>query len=252
MRDTMGYWERRLAALSDVTKPISATACKETRLINLIAICEMARNVSSAIAGWQNLSGPQLGPARRNALDNPVREYSVGSMKRTILKAFLEPFVIVVAAVYFVIDALALSILKPLLRKIANLKVLKFIARWIASLGPYSTLALFVVPLVLLEPIKPLSAYFLASGHITFGVLVLIVGEILKITIVERIFHIGRDKLMTIKAFAWIYNLAWEWLTWLQALPPWQSVKHNFDDFVHWAHKLTHRRNPPAAVRSGS
>ena len=180
----------------------------------------MARNVSSAIAGWQNLSGPQLGPARRNALDNPVREYSVGSMKRTILKAFLEPFVIVVAAVYFVIDALALSILKPLLRKIANLKVLKFIARWIASLGPYSTLALFVVPLVLLEPIKPLSAYFLASGHITFGVLVLIVGEILKITIVERIFHIGRDKLMTIKAFAWIYNLTWEWLTWLQALPP--------------------------------
>ena len=92
---------------------------------------------SSAIAGWQNLSGLQLGPARRNALDNPVREYSVGSMKRTILKAFLEPFVIVVAAVYFVIDALALSILKPLLRKIANLKVLKFIARWIASLGPY-------------------------------------------------------------------------------------------------------------------
>ena len=67
-------------------------------------------------------------------------------MKRTILKAFLEPFVIVVAAVYFVIDALALSILKPLLRKIANLKVFKFIARWIASLGPYSTLALFRGP----------------------------------------------------------------------------------------------------------
>ena len=198
----------------------------------------MARNVSSAIAGWQNLSGLQLGPARRNALDNPVREYSVGSMKRTILKAFLEPFVIVVAAVYFVIDALALSILKPLLRKIANLKVLKFIARWIASLGPYSTLALFVVPLVLLEPIKPLSAYFLASGHITFGVLVLIVGEILKITIVERIFHIGRDKLMTIKAFAWTYNFAFGWLTWLQALPAWQSVKHNFDYFINRLHKL--------------
>ena len=170
----------------------------------------------------------------------------MGSMTRTILKAFLEPFVIVLAAVYFVIDALALSILKPLLRKIANLKLFKFIASWIASLGPYSTLALFVVPLVLLEPVKPLSAYFLASGHVTFGVLVLIIGEILKITIVERIFHIGRDKLMTIKAFAWIYNFASEWLTWLQALPPWQSVKHKFDDFIHWAHKLTHKRKGPA------
>jgi hypothetical protein len=175
----------------------------------------------------------------------------VGSMTRAILKAFLEPFVVVLAAVYFVIDALALSILKPLLRKIANLKLFKFIAQWIASLGPYSTLALFVVPVVLLEPVKPLSAYFLASGHIKIGVVVLIVGEILKITIVERIFHIGRDKLMTIKAFAWIYNFASEWLTWLQGLPPWQSVKHKFDDFIHWARKVIHRRNPSAAVPSG-
>ena len=163
------------------------------------------------------------------------------SMKnRTILKTIFEPFVIVVAAVYFVIDALALSILKPFLRKISNLQVFKFIARWIASLGPYPTLALFVVPLVLLEPIKPFSAYIIASGHIIFGVAVLILGEVLKITIVERIFHIGRDKLMTIKAFAWIYNFAFGWLAWLQALPPWQSVKHNFDDFIRRARRLNH------------
>jgi hypothetical protein len=83
-----------------------------------------------------------------------------------------------------------------------------------------------------------LSAYLAASGHITLGVLVVFVGEILKIAIVERIFHIGRDKLMTIKAFAWIYNFASEWLTWLQTLPPWQSAKHQFNNFVHWAHKL--------------
>ena len=38
------------------------------------------------------------------------------------LKTIFKPLVIVVAAVYFVIDALALSVLKPLLRKIANLR----------------------------------------------------------------------------------------------------------------------------------
>jgi hypothetical protein len=160
--------------------------------------------------------------------------------RRTILKSIFEPFVIVVAAVYFVIDALALSSLRPLLSKIANLKLFKFIAPWIASLSPYPTLALFVVPLVLLEPIKPFSAYIIGSGHFIFGVLVLVLGEVLKITIVERIFHIGRDKLMTIKAFALIYNFASGWLTWLQALPPWQSVKHNFDHLIHWTHKLNH------------
>ena len=56
------------------------------------------------------------------------------------LKTIFKPLVIVVAAVYFVIDALALSVLKPLLRKIANLGLLAFIARWIASLSPYANL----------------------------------------------------------------------------------------------------------------
>ena len=101
-------------------------------------------------------------------------------LKRKIKQAAsaaLEPFVIVVAAVYFVIDALVLSILKPFLRKIANLKLFKFIAPWIAPLGPYPTLALFVVPLTLLEPIKPFSAYLIASGHFIFGMLILILAK---------------------------------------------------------------------------
>ena len=161
---------------------------------------------------------------------------------RAFLKVIFEPFVVVVAAVYFVIDALILSILKPLLRKISNLQFFKFIAAWIASLGPYPTLALFVVPLVLLEPIKPFSAYLIASGQFIFGMLVLVIGEVLKITIVERIFYIGREKLMTIKAFAWIFNFVSGWLTWIKTLPPWQAVKRNVHDFIHWAHKLNHDR----------
>jgi low affinity Fe/Cu permease len=156
------------------------------------------------------------------------------------LKTIFKPLVIVVAAVYFVIDALALSVLKPLLRKIANLRLFAFIARWIASLSPYATLALFLIPLILLEPVKPLSAYLVASGQFKLGMLVLVVGEILKITIVERIFHIGRDKLLRIKAFALVYNFVWGWLTWIQALPSWQAVKHSFAGFIHWARKLNH------------
>ena len=159
---------------------------------------------------------------------------------RTILKAIFEPLVVVAAAIYFVIDALALSILKPLLRQIVNLRLFQFITPWIASLGPYPTLALFVIPLILLEPIKPFSAYLIASGHFIFGMLILAFGEVLKIAIVERIFHIGRDKLMMIKAFAWIYNFVSGWLTWVQALPPWLAVKRSFNDFIHWAHKLKH------------
>jgi hypothetical protein len=161
--------------------------------------------------------------------------------RRTILKTILKSLIIGAAAIYFVIDALFLSLLRPLVRQVANLKLFQFVAPWIASLSPYSTLGLFVIPLVLLEPIKPFSAYLIASGHFIFGILVLALGEVLKITIVERIFHIGRDKLMTIYVFALIYNFVSGWLTWVQALPPWRTVKRSFDDFIHYAYKLTHR-----------
>ena len=162
----------------------------------------------------------------------------MASRKR--LKTIFKPLVIAVAVVYFVIDALTLSVLKPLLRKIANLRFFAFIARWIASISPYATLALFLIPLILLEPVKPLSAYLVASGQFKLGMFVLVVGEILKITIVERIFHIGREKLLTIKAFALVYNFVWGWLSWMQALPSWQAVKDNFDRFINWARKLNH------------
>lgn len=162
----------------------------------------------------------------------------MASRKR--LKTIFKPFVIAVAAVYFVIDALTLSVLRPLLRKIANLRLFAFIARWIASLSPYATLALFLIPLILLEPLKPLSAYLVASGQFKLGMCVLVVGEILKITIVERIFHIGREKLLTIKAFALVYDFVWGWLSWMQALPSWQAVKDDFDRFIRWARKLKH------------
>jgi len=172
---------------------------------------------------------------------------------RRKLKTIFEPLVVVVAAIYFIVDALTLSILKPLLRKIANLGLFAFVVRWIASLRPYATLALFLIPLILLEPVKPLSAYLVATGQFKLGMFVLVVGEVLKITTVERIFHIGRKKLLTIKAFALVYHFLWDWLTRIQALPEWQAVKDNFDRFIRWLCKLRHdarARSFPARARS--
>jgi hypothetical protein len=157
---------------------------------------------------------------------------------RKILIGIFKPLVVVVAALYFVIDGLILAALRPLLKRILHLKLFRSIERWIESLGPYSTLAVFLVPLILLEPVKPLSAYLIVSGHFVIGVLALVLGEVLKILIVERVFHIGRLKLMKIKAFAWTYDFVVGWLTWLQALPPWQVVRRRFRDWVRWMRKL--------------
>lgn len=159
---------------------------------------------------------------------------------RTVLRKIFEPFVVLVAALYFVFDAVFYAIIKPIVRSISRLKIFQSIASWIETLGPYQTLVLLLVPLILLEPTKPLSAYLIGTKHFRVGILVLIGGEVLKLAIVERIFHIGRNKLMTISAFAWSYNFIVSWLNWLENLPPWQAVKRNFHVFKRWLSALRH------------
>ena len=82
----------------------------------------------------------------------------------------------------------------------------------------------------------------MASGHPVQGVAVIAVGEVLKITIVERIFHIGRDKLMTIRVFAWTYNVTMRWLAWLKALPAWQAMLHHFRTMREWLRRQIHSK----------
>ena len=168
---------------------------------------------------------------------------------RTILRKILEPFVVLVAAIYFALDSVVLAIIKPIVRKISRLQMFQSVAIWIGSLGPYQTLVLLLVPLVLLEPTKPLSAYLVATKHFRFGILVLIGGEVLKLAIVERIFHIGRDKLMTIRAFSWSYCIVVGWLSWLESLPPWQAVRRAFDRFKRWARARARQRVKSSAIR---
>ena len=139
-----------------------------------------------------------------------------------LARRLFTPVVVAFACLYFLIDAVSLSIIKPVVAWVARAPLFDRVAAWVASLGPYSSLALFLVPVAILEPIKPVGAYLIGSGRAFDGVLLIVAGEVLKITLVERLFHLSRDKLMSFRAFAWSYRLIASWLLRLQALPAWQ------------------------------
>jgi hypothetical protein len=109
------------------------------------------------------------------------------------------------AAIYFLVDAVFLSGAKPLSNWIAEHWIFESLRAWIVSLRPYPTLPLFAVPLIVLEPVKPAAAYLVGTGHFAMGMIVLVVGEILKLVLVERLFSVSRDKLMSIPVFASAY-----------------------------------------------
>ena len=78
------------------------------------------------------------------------------------MNRILKPVIFVIAAVYIGVDAVFFAVAKPVADWVSQLRVLDGLAAWIVSLRPYPTLALFMVPLIVLEPIKPFAAYMLA------------------------------------------------------------------------------------------
>jgi hypothetical protein len=118
----------------------------------------------------------------------------------------LKPVVFFLAAMYFLVDVIFLTVARSLANWIAQHWIFEGLRAWIISLSPYPTLALFALPLAILEPVKPIAAYLVGTGQVATGLVILGVGEILKLVLVERLFSISRDKLMSIPAFAWAYG----------------------------------------------
>jgi hypothetical protein len=131
----------------------------------------------------------------------------------------------VLAAAYFLVDAVFVAVAKPISNWIANHLVLRKLRAWIRSLRPYPSLALFSVPVIILEPVKPAAAYLAATGQMLGSILTLIVGELLKLVLVERLFSLTRDKLMRIPAFAWAYGKFQQAKAWLKATDAWQAIQ---------------------------
>src|SRR3954453_1312404 len=135
-----------------------------------------------------------------------IEDSGLGSAEKRRVNRILKPVTYVLAAIYFLVDAAFVTFAKPISRWIANHLVLRKLRAWIRSLRPYPSLALFSVPVIILDPVKPVAAYLAATGQLVSSVVTLIVGELLKLVLVERLFSLIRDKLLKISAFAWAYG----------------------------------------------
>ena len=96
------------------------------------------------------------------------------------MKRILIPITYVLAALYLCADFIFAGIAKPLSKWIASRFELQKLREWIRSLPPYPCLALFSIPVVVLEPVKFLAAYMAATGKFFSAVVTFIAGELFK------------------------------------------------------------------------
>ena len=141
------------------------------------------------------------------------------------MKRILRSAIFLVATLYFIVDAVFLKVAAPIARWMARKRIFIRFRKWIGSLRPYPSLALFAVPVILLEPVKPVAAYLIGTGRVLPGITVLIGGELLKLVIIERLFKLCRLKLLKIPIFAWGYGHWRDGVNWIVSMKAWQAAR---------------------------
>jgi hypothetical protein len=82
---------------------------------------------------------------------------------------FWKTAVFIVATAYFVVDGVLSYVTRPMTAWIAKRNLFERTRLWVVSLRPYPSLALLVVPVIILEPAKPLAGYLIGTGHFGAG-----------------------------------------------------------------------------------
>ena len=85
------------------------------------------------------------------------------------------------------------------------------IAIWIERLPPAATLAVFLVPFILLLPLKFLEVWFLAHRNWVGAVATLVVAKLLGLGVTAFIFDLTRPKLLQLAWFRRFYG----WMLWV-------------------------------------
>ncbi|SHK57724.1 hypothetical protein SAMN05444159_3626 [Bradyrhizobium lablabi] len=139
----------------------------------------------------------------------------------------------VLATAYFVVDGLFSYVTRPISAWLGKMHFFERARRWIVSLRPYPSLALFAVPVILLEPVKPLAGYLVATGHLLSGAATFLVGEVLKLTCVERLFQLNRQKLLSIPAFAAAYGYWRRMMDAIESMEIWKASRRLVSNAGH-------------------
>lgn len=118
---------------------------------------------------------------------------------------------------------------EPLQRALAwvgRLPGLRWVEDRIRLLPPYGALSLFLLPTLLLLPVKLLALWLIGQGKVMTGTLVIVTAKLLGTAIVARLFSLTQPALMQLEWFAHLYARWHRWkegiLVQVRASWPWR------------------------------
>ena len=131
------------------------------------------------------------------------------------MRRLLKPLWVLLALV-FLFEAWLWEHLRPLVAWAVNLiawdRLKARIARLVAWLPPWAVLIVFVIPFLVLLPLKFLEVYLLVRRQWIAAILVLVLAKLLGLGVTAFIFDVTKPKLLQMAWFRWLYELALRWL----------------------------------------
>jgi len=128
----------------------------------------------------------------------------------------------ILLALVFLFEAWLWSHLAPIVGWIvARIPWAAFKARVAAAierLPPYPTLLVFLVPAILLLPLKFAGLWMLARGFWLAAMGVLALAKVVSLGVTAFIFDLMRPKLLELAWFRWLYEHMIAWLAWAHGL----------------------------------
>ncbi|MGX5734905.1 hypothetical protein [Bosea thiooxidans] len=148
-----------------------------------------------------------------------------------------------VLAVFIVLDEIARPLYRPLVRWVASLRLIHRLEEDVARLPRPLVLLALAVPFAVAEPLKLIGLIVMARGAFWTGLVVLGLAHLASFLIVERIYHAGREKLLSYSWFARIMGLLTrlrdQILGWVRASAAYAFAIRTRDAARRWWHGLT-------------
>jgi hypothetical protein len=127
-------------------------------------------------------------------------------MFRRTLKRLLMPPMIIIAAMIMFFEEWLWNHLTTAMAWVARARIFRWLEARLARLSPYAAMVVFIVPGLLLLPVKIAALFLIARGFAFSGISVIVLAKLIGTAIVARLFTVCRPALLTVGWFRRVYE----------------------------------------------
>jgi hypothetical protein len=146
-----------------------------------------------------------------------------------LLRRFLRGCAAVPIALWVVLEEWLWAGLLACMGWLGRLPPVRWVENRIRRLGPYPAMAVFLLPWLLLLPVKLIGIWLIGTGHVKTGVLFFFGAKVVGTAVLARLFSLTKTALLSIGWFRRLYEWFMRWrdrlYSFVRSLRAWQIAK---------------------------